>query len=148
MEYHYDLSRFAAAQQDSYRQALAEIQNGRKRSHWMWYIFPQIHGLGKSSTSQLYAIQSLDEAKAFLSHPCLGKNLLEISQALLLLDTNDTGAVFGWPDELKLKSSMTLFHQADPDQPVFQAVLDKYFNGEQDPNTLKIIRKEENSYAV
>ena len=138
----YDLSRFADAHRQDYPRALAEIRNGRKQSHWMWYIFPQIRGLGISSTSQFYAIQSLDEAKAFLEHPYLGENLLEISQALLLLDTNHARTVFGSPDDMKLRSSMTLFRQAAPDQPVFQAVLDKYFDGIPDAITLRIIGKE------
>ena len=108
----YDLSRYVTAQQRDYQSALTEIKNGKKVSHWMWYIFPQIRGLGKSSTSQFYAIQSLDEAKAFLEHPYLGHNIIEISEALLSLDTSDAYEVFGKPDNMKLKSSMTLFARA------------------------------------
>ena len=104
-----DLYRFVSAQQTSYRQALAEIQNGRKVTHWMWFIFPQLQGLGHSATSQYYAIRSLDEARAYLQDPYLGGNLLEISRALLALDTNDPVQVFGRPDDRKLCSSMTLY---------------------------------------
>lgn len=138
----YDLSRFVAAQQKNYQRALTEIKAGRKTSHWMWYVFPQIRGLGRSAMSQLYAIQSLDEAKAFLAHPYLEKNLLEICQALLDLDACDPRIVFGRPDDMKLKSSMTLFACASEADHIFLAVLDKYFNGRQDQRTLKIIRQQ------
>lgn len=122
-----------------YQTALKEIQSGHKYSHWMWYIFPQIHGLGRSSTSQYYAIQSLDEARAFLEDPYLGKNLLEISQALLNLDTNNATEVFGRPDDMKIRSSMTLFSLVADADPVFQKVLDKYFGGRKDGRTLRIL---------
>ena len=103
----YDLSRFETAHRKDYAKALREVKNGRKTSHWMWYIFPQIHGLGFSSTAQFYAIDSLEEAVAFLNDPYLGGNLIEISTALLALETNSATKVFGFPDDLKLKSSMT-----------------------------------------
>ena len=133
------LERFVRAQEHSYDAALREIRGGRKRSHWMWYIFPQIAGLGMSSTAQYYAIYDLTEAEEYLAHPILGPRLLEISRALLALDTSDADAVFGWPDNLKLRSSMTLFHCADPDCPVFQQVLDKFFAGRPDERTLAIL---------
>ncbi len=134
-----DLSRFVNAHKQSYQTALEEIKNGYKYSHWMWYIFPQIHGLGRSSTSQYYAIQSLEEARAFLEDPYLGKNLLEISQALLNLDTNNATEVFGRPDDMKLRSSMTLFSLVADADPVFQKVLDKYFDGRKDGRTLRVL---------
>ena len=111
----YDLNRFLTAQRRDYAAALREIQNGRKRSHWIWYIFPQVAGLGMSSTSQFYAISGLDEARAYLSEPTLRAHLLEISSALLALEESDPTAVFGFPDDLKLRSSMTLFAAAAPD---------------------------------
>ena len=132
------LERFVRAQAHSYETALAEIRSGMKRSHWMWYIFPQIAGLGMSSTAQYYAIEDLEEARAYWAHPLLGPRLREISEALLTLDTDDAGAVFGWPDELKLRSSMTLFARAT-DCPVFQQVLDKYYGGVEDERTLRLL---------
>lgn len=136
-----DLKRFTDAQQSSFSTALSEIQNGRKRSHWMWYIFPQIHGLGVTPTSQYYAIKNLQEAKDFLADPYLGSNLIKISNALLDLDTNNASAVFGFPDDLKLRSSMTLFAQVS-DFDVFQKVLDKYFDGKPDDRTLSILEND------
>ena len=135
----YDLERFVRAQIGSYETALWEIRRGRKCSHWMWYVFPQIAGLGMSSTAQYYAIQDLQEAEEYLAHPILGPRLLEISRALLDLETNDAYAVFGWPDDLKLRSSMTLFSCAAVDEPVFQQVLDKYYGGEPDERTLSLL---------
>ena len=111
----YDLSRFHKAQQGSYETALAEIRSGRKCSHWIWYIFPQIQGLGFSSTAQYYAIENLEEAKAYLADPVLRERLLEISNALLALDSCDPSEVMGYPDDLKLRSSMTLFSLAEPE---------------------------------
>jgi uncharacterized protein (DUF1810 family) len=134
-----NLERFVNAQQTQYNTALAEIKNGRKRTHWMWYIFPQIQGLGFSETSKRYAIKSLDEAEAYIKHPILGQRLIEISQALLLLKTDDANAVFGSPDDMKLKSSMTLFASLPDAYPVFQSVLEKYFNGKMDTQTLRLI---------
>ena len=106
------LERFVSAQARDYGTALAEIRSGHKRSHWMWYIFPQLQGLGMSSTAQYYGIHGIEEAKRFIAHPGLGRNLREISNALLALDTNDPAAVMGWPDNLKLCSCMTLFEAA------------------------------------
>ena len=139
METYVDLSRYFEAHKQSYQNALKEIKNGHKYSHWMWFIFPQIHGLGRSSTSQYYAIKSLDEATAFLQDPYLGGNLLEICHALLVLDTNNATEVFGKPDDRKLKSSMTLFSLVPNASPVFQNVLDKFFDGKRDQRTLGIL---------
>ena len=133
------LKRFTDAQENSYRMALSEIQQGRKQSHWMWFIFPQIAGLGFSETSRYYAIKDLQEADEFLKHPVLGSRLINISRELLKLNTTDAHRVFGNPDDLKLKSSMTLFSMLPGTDPVFQYVLEKFFNGEKDSKTLQII---------
>lgn len=137
----FDLDRFIKAQERDYEAALKEIRQGRKRSHWIWYIFPQIAGLGHSSTSQYYAIGSMEEAEAYMENTYLRGHLLEISEALLLLESGDPGQVMGYPDDLKLCSSMTLFAEAAPEEPVFQAVLDKYFGGKKDQRTLDILGK-------
>ena len=136
----YDLSRFHKAQQGSYETALAEIRSGRKRSQWIWYIFPQIQGLGFSSTAQYYAIENLEEAKAYLADPVLRERLLEISNALLALDSCDPSEVMGYPDDLKLRSSMTLFSLAEPECTVFRDVLDKFYNGQEDSRTIALCR--------
>ena len=138
----YDLSRFHRAQARDYDQALSEIRAGCKRSHWIWYIFPQIQGLGYSSTAQFYAIQNLDEAKAYLADPVLRERLLEISGALLGLESSDPSAVMGYPDDLKLRSSMTLFALAEPENPVFPAVLKKFFHGARDERTVSLVERE------
>ena len=135
----YDLDRFLKGQARNYDDALREIREGCKRSHWMWYVFPQIQGLGYSSTARYYAIRDLDEAKAYLQHPVLRRRLLEISGALLELNTNNASRVFGWPDDMKLRSSMTLFAEAEPECDVFRKVLDQYFHGQKDENTLSIL---------
>jgi uncharacterized protein (DUF1810 family) len=132
-----NLQRFLDAQATDYAQALAEIKAGRKRSHWMWYIFPQIQGLGFSSISQRYAITDLAEAAAYLQHPVLGARLVEISRALLGLASSNATSVMGSPDDLKLRSSMTLFAAVPGADPVFQAVLDKFFAGAPDAQTLR-----------
>ncbi len=124
-----DLSRFLKAQEQDYEQALREIRSGRKRSHWMWYIFPQIQGLGFSPTAQYYAIRDLQEARDYLAHPVLGARLKEISSALLDLNGLSASEIFGYPDDLKLRSSMTLFRMADLNEPVFLEVLEKYYDG-------------------
>lgn len=145
------LERFIRAQETDYEQALEEIRAGRKRSHWIWYIFPQIRGLGRSHMSEYYGIQSLEEAVAYAGHPVLGARLREISQALLALDSSDPWEVMGPPDDMKLKSSMTLFGAAAPEEPVFQKVLDKFFGGRSDGATLKILerqKKERNSVRI
>lgn len=134
-----ELERFVDAQDagGSYRQALAELQAGRKRSHWIWYVFPQVKGLGMSPTSQHYGIAGLAEARAYLAHPILGPRLLGCAQTLLDLGGSDPVAIFGSLDAMKVRSSMTLFAQADPEQPVFSAVLGRYFGGEADPATIE-----------
>ena len=135
----YDLSRFLEAQKNAYDTALREIRAGWKRSHWMWYIFPQIQGLGYSAMAQHYAIRDLGEAREYLQHPLLGPRLIEISEALLSLDESDPRRVMGSPDDLKLRSCMTLFQCAAPDQPVFGKVLDKFYGGRPDGRTLEIL---------
>lgn len=132
------LDRFLIAQEHSYDTALREIRAGRKRSHWMWYIFPQIAGLGMSYTAQLYAIKDIDEARRYIAHPVLGERLIEISRALLALDSSDPTAVMGYPDDLKLRSCMTLFAQVS-DDPVFNAVLAKFYGGRVDARTLELL---------
>ena len=122
--------------------ALSEIRSGRKRSHWIWYIFPQIRGLGFSSRAQFYAIRDLGEAQAYMKEPVLRERLLEISSALLLLSSSDPTEVMGYPDDLKLRSSMTLFMTAAPEESVFRQVLDKYFGGNPDDKTLQILKQE------
>lgn len=134
-----DLKRFLDAQEDDFEIALSEIKSGRKQSHWMWYIFPQIDGLGFSYTSKLYAIKDLNEAKNFLEHPILGERLIEISEVLLEIEDKTAYRIFGSPDDMKLKSSMTLFGALENTDPVFQKVLDKYFDGAKDDKTLKLI---------
>ena len=136
----YNLDRFIKEQQRDYATAYAELSQGRKRSHWSWWIIPQIVGLGMTTTSYTYSIRSLDEAVAFLDHPYLGKNIREISKVLLELESNDATAIMGFPDNLKLRSCMTLFAEADPNEDIFQKVLDKFFNGEKDERTLEILR--------
>lgn len=135
-----DLTRFIKAQQNSYATALKEIQNGHKVTHWMWYIFPQIKGLGRSSTAQYYAINDLQEAKAYLEDEYLRSNLYEITSALLALDADDPYVIFGHIDALKLRSSMTLFAYASDDPTLFLQVLDQYYHGRQDQRTIKILK--------
>jgi uncharacterized protein (DUF1810 family) len=137
----FDLERFVEAQDAVFETALAEISRGRKRSHWMWYIFPQIAGLGASSTTKFYAVKDLAEAGDYLRHPVLGKRLIEISGVLLEIEDRTAHEIFGSPDDRKLKSSMTLFASLPDADPVFQKVLDKYYGGERDARTLEIIRR-------
>ncbi len=133
----YDLQRFVAAQDigGTYRAALSELRAGRKTTHWMWFVFPQIAGLGLSPISRRYAISSLDEARAFLRHPVLGPRLIECSRVVGETRGRTAEEIFGGIDALKLRSSMTLFARADPDEPVFGAVLDRFFAGSHDPAT-------------
>lgn len=133
----HDLARFLAAQASAYPAALAELRGGRKRTHWMWFVFPQVEGLGRSPTARFYAIAGLDEARAYLAHPVLGPRLLDCVEALLALPGGDAHAVFGSPDDAKLRSSLTLFSAAAPDEPRFRAALAKYFDGRDDPLTLE-----------
>jgi uncharacterized protein (DUF1810 family) len=135
-----NLQRFIEAQEHDYATALSEIKNGRKRSHWMWYIFPQIAGLGFSSTSQFYAIRDLDEATAYLQNEILGRRLIEISSVLLSLPTNNAHSIFGSPDDMKLRSSMTLFLFVPNTSPVFQSVLNKFFSGQKDKRTVELLQ--------
>lgn len=136
-----DLSRFLTAQERDYATALAEIKDGRKRSHWMWYIFPQIAGLGFSETSKFYSLNSKAEAEAYLNHPVLGKRLIEISTALLELEDNHATRIFGSPDDMKLKSSMTLFAALPNTDEVFGKVLSKFFNGIDDWVTINLLKE-------
>jgi len=135
------LDRFVEAQRANYQDALAEIQAGRKRSHWMWYVFPQIKGLGFSEMAKFYAIDTIKEAEDYLAHPVLGKRLIEMAEVLLDLKENNANLIFGSPDDMKLKSSLTLFLNLSGANPIFSKVLDKYFGGAQDTETLRIIGK-------
>jgi len=133
-----DLERFVEAQEGVYEYALDELRRGRKTRHWMWYVFPQLAGLGHSAMSQRYAIGSLDEARAYLAHPVLGARLRECA-AVVAAAPPGAEAIFGGIDAVKLRSSMTLFARADPDEPVFQAVLDRHFAGAADPRTDELL---------
>lgn len=139
MNNNHHLQRFLIAQEKDYATALEEVKQGRKKSHWMWYIFPQIQGLGFSETSRHYAIKDRSEAAAYMKHPLLGHRLITICNALLYQPEKDATKIFGSPDYLKLKSSMTLFSSVPQADPVFAAVLEKFFNGEQDKATLQIL---------
>src|SRR4051794_35218549 len=132
-----DLDRFVRAQQGVYDDAVRELRAGRKTSHWMWFVFPQIAGLGRSPMAQRYAIGSLAEAKAYVAHPVLGPRLVECARILSELSGRSAEQVFGAVDAMKLRSSMTLFARAAPDEPRFRAVLEQYFGGEEDPATLQ-----------
>ena len=134
-----ELDRFIRAQEYNYSDALKEIKNGKKISHWMWYVFPQIKGLGKSDTAKWYAIKDLQEARDYLNNEILSNRLEQVCKALLDLDCNDAYKIFGSPDDMKLKSSMTLFEIAAPENKIFKRVLDKYFNGERNQKTIEII---------
>lgn len=136
----FDLSRFVEKHKQSYETAFNEIKNGHKYSHWMWYIFPQIQGLGRSSTSQYYAIKNSDEALAFLNDEHLGGHLIEISQVLLQLDSDNPTEIFGKPDDMKLRSCMTLFASVSDDNSIFHQVINKYFDGKPDKRTLAILQ--------
>ena len=135
------LDRFVSAQNqaDTFATAVGELRAGHKRSHWMWFVFPQIAGLGQSPISRRYAISSLDEAKSYLSHPVLGPRLIDCARVVAGLGSDSAEEVFGGIDALKLRSSMTLFARADPRNPVFGEVLDAYFGGEPDPATLRLL---------
>ena len=137
----FQLQRFIAAQEGVYEQALLELRNGHKRSHWMWFIFPQIDGLAFSATAKYYAIQSLDEAKAYLKHNILGQNLSECTRTVCVIEGRSAHDIFGSPDDLKLKSCMTLFEFVDGPESVFGQVLDKLYAGERDQKTLQLLQK-------
>lgn len=138
MEQRFDLDRFVAAQDGSYDAALAEIRRGQKRGHWMWFIFPQLAGLGRSPTAQLYAIASIDEARAFLAHPVLGPRLQACVEALQDLEHGSAEAVFGDIDAMKLRSSLTLFEQAGGER-LFAAAIERWFDGRRDDATLRLL---------
>jgi uncharacterized protein (DUF1810 family) len=135
----YDLARFISAQEGVYDRALAELQSGLKRSHWMWYIFPQIDGLGHSPTTRHYSIKSLEEARQYLAHPVLGARLVACAEAVLAVSGQSASDIFGHPDDWKLQSSMTLFELVAGPRSVFERVLDKYFQGKRDARTLQIV---------
>jgi uncharacterized protein (DUF1810 family) len=135
----FDLDRFLKAQEESFEIALEELRSGRKRSHWIWFIFPQLAGLGHSPTAQHYAIRSLGEAQAYLAHPILGARLHECLKALQLLETDDAQSVFGDLDAMKLRSSLTLFAEADPGDAIVDAALDRWFDGKRDAKTLQLL---------
>jgi len=134
-----DLNRFVEAQRNTYFSALSEIRDGRKRSHWMWYIFPQLSGLGSSSTAVLYGIKSVDEARAYLAHPVLGPRLLECGKAALGIENRTAREIFATPDDLKLRSCATLFAHVSTGDSVFHRLLDKYFDGVSDPMSINLI---------
>jgi uncharacterized protein (DUF1810 family) len=137
----YDLHRFTSAQEGVFDRALAELRDGLKRSHWMWYIFPQIEGLGHSPTTRHYSIKSLEEARQYLAHPVLGVRLKECAEIVLALQGRSASEIFGHPDDWKLQSSMTLFEVVSRPQSVFSRVLDKYYQGKRDSRTLQIVGK-------
>ena len=134
------LERYVKAQAPIYARALAELRAGRKQSHWMWFIFPQITGLGRSAMSHTYAIQSLDEAREYLAHPVLGARLRECCEAVLAVEGKSAHQIFGSPDDLKFRSSLTLFAQAAPDERLFRNLLQRYYVGEADQLTLQKLR--------
>ena len=140
MEDQYNLERFVEAQSNDYAIALSEIKKGKKKSHWMWYIFPQVLGLGYTSASMQYGIKDVNEATAYLQHEVLGKRLIEISNVLLALPATDANDVFGRTDSMKLRSSMTLFSLVPGADEVFQKVLDKFYNGKKDDKTLQLLK--------
>ena len=135
----FDLHRFVEAQQSIYDRALAELRAGRKRTHWMWFIFPQIVGLGHSETAEYYAIKSASEARAYLAHPILGPRLTQCAESLLAVNGWSASEIFGFPDDLKLRSSMTLFALFVAAGSVFARVLDRYYDGKPDPRTLQLL---------
>lgn len=143
-----DLTRFLDAQNQLYLKALSEIKSGRKESHWMWFIFPQLKGLGHSETANFYALNGIEDATSYLAHPVLGKHLIEISQALLELPGDDAHTILGSPDDLKLCSSMTLFANVRDADAVFEKVIAKYFEGLQDERTLQLLIKNKLHDAV
>ncbi|MFN0181663.1 MAG: DUF1810 domain-containing protein [Gemmatimonadales bacterium] len=138
----WDLDRFVRAQEATYHGALAEIRGGIKRTHWMWFIFPQLAGLGSSPTARLYAIESLDEARAYLAHPTLGPRLVECAEAVLALEDRSAHDIFGSPDDLKLRSCATLFAAAGPAGSVFHRLIERYFPDDPDSRTLQLLEHE------
>lgn len=137
----YDLKRFLSAQEGVYERALAELKNGQKQTHWMWYLFPQIDGLGYSPTARRYSIKSLEEARQYLEHPVLGKRLLECTKAVIALKGGSASEIFGYPDDMKFKSSMTLFEKIAGPGSLFSSALDRYCYGTRDAATLRLLAK-------
>jgi len=137
-----ELIRFLEAQNQMYLTALTEVKKGSKKSHWMWFIFPQVKGLGTSETARYFGLNGIFQATEYLKHPVLGRHLVEISQALLALEGKTANQIFGTPDDLKLRSCMTLFAAVENSNPVFSRVLEKYFNGQPDALTLSILEKQ------
>ena len=135
----HDLARFLRAQETDYAHALAEVEVGRKRTHWMWYVFPQLDGLGTSATAKRYAIKSLAEAEAYLAHPVLGPRLVACAEAALRVEGRTATEIFGSPDDAKLRSCATLFACVSPPGSAFARLLDKYFHGERDGHTLRLL---------
>ncbi|MCL5262974.1 MAG: DUF1810 domain-containing protein [Acidobacteria bacterium] len=135
----FDLQRFVEAQEPVYAQVCAELSEGRKRSHWMWFVFPQIRGLGHSPTAQHFAIRSRAEAEAYLRHPVLGTRLRECTALVNAVQGREVSEIFGYPDDLKFRSSMTLFVEVAPEDAVFRQALDKYFEGEPDERTVELM---------
>jgi len=135
----YDLGRFVHAQADAFERALAELQRGQKRTHWMWYIFPQLDGLAFSATAKRYAIKSVEEATAYLAHPVLGPRLQQCAEAVLRIEGRSATAILGSPDDLKLRSCATLFAAVSPPGSVFERLLDMYYGGERDAKTLQLL---------
>ena len=136
----FDLQRFVDAQDRAYDSVLAELRAGAKRSHWIWFVFPQLRGLGRSATAQHYGISSLEEARAYLAHPVLGPRLRECTRLVAATAGRSVDEIFGWPDNLKVRSSMTLFAHAADDNAEFRAVLDKFYAGEDDPATVERLK--------
>jgi uncharacterized protein (DUF1810 family) len=134
------LERFVEAQEAVYARALTELRAGKKQSHWMWFIFPQIAGLGHSAMAQMYAIASLDEARVYLAHPLLGTRLRECCEVVMAIEGKTAHQIFGSPDDLKFRSCLTLFAHAAPDEVLFRDLLEKYYNGEEDELTLQKLR--------
>lgn len=135
----FDLVRFVSAQHSSYERALSEVSNGRKCSHWMWFIFPQLRGLGHSSTARLYGITGVDEARAYLAHDVLGPRLIAVCEAALSVDGRTALEIFGKPDDMKLRSCATLFAHVSNADSVFHKIIDKYFDGKPDVRTLECL---------
>ena len=136
----YNLDRFVNAQEQIFESVLTELRNGQKRSHWMWFIFPQIDGLGRSPTSKYFSIKSREEAQEYLNHPILGTRLLKCAELLLTIDAKSAREIFGSPDDKKLKASMTLFASIADSKSVFERVLNRYFDGQWDHNTMDLLR--------
>ncbi len=147
IEQHDSLTRFIAAQAGCYERVLKELRNGRKETHWMWFIFPQLAGLGRSSTARLYALENVVEARAYSNHALLGNRLKECCGLVLTHKHLTMADIFGYPDDMKLRSSMTLFEQANPHVPVFAEVLDTCFNGQRDDLTLALLAAQKSSGA-